>query len=286
MDELSVNTSSDKENFRLDIAVVDLPAVVAFTLKGDAVSGAMPEGRDFIGLNIPITQGFSMLGEGVDTRHYHLIGPDRPLEIAIPLSDLLAASFFTGTARATVHALADCELPAIGAQTRDQGDPNFASLKSLLEYGMSEYFSESDFFRSPRVQSEYGELLYLALANTLCPEGSTYRKPRLRALALAEDYVLSNPALPFSRAELAQVAGVSIRTLTRLFVQRYGMGPMAWVRQNRLHRARQQLLSGDPDRGVTDIALESGYFNPSTFTRRYREEFGELPSETRRKHRL
>jgi tetratricopeptide (TPR) repeat protein len=59
-----------------------------------------------------------------------------------------------------------------------------------------------------------------------------------------------------------------------------GTTPMGWVRKTRLARARQQLLASREEANVTDIALANGFTELGRFSARYRQAFGELPSQT------
>jgi len=85
--------------------------------------------------------------------------------------------------------------------------------------------------------------------------------------------------IPQSRAELAQLAGVSIRQLERLFQRHLGHGIHRQYRSMRLERARQLLReTASP---VLDVAIATGFTSASQFARAYRRAFGEPPSHTR-----
>ena len=80
---------------------------------------------------------------------------------------------------------------------------------------------------------------------------------------------------------MAQYAGVSIRTLSRAFEKRYGMGPMAFLKQKRLEAANKELLMSEPGEiSVSDVAFRYGYTQPSKFTVAYKALFNENPSDT------
>ena len=84
---------------------------------------------------------------------------------------------------------------------------------------------------------------------------------------------------------LAQIADVHPRTLERHFQTFLNTTPHGWVRQMRLGRARQELINGNGDTTITDVALASGFGQLGRFAAQYREHFGELPSETLRRMR-
>ena len=57
---------------------------------------------------------------------------------------------------------------------------------------------------------------------------------------------------------------------------------MGRVRRTRLARARQQLLAADGAANVTGIAVANGFTELGGFAAQYRQQFGELPSQTLR----
>jgi AraC-like DNA-binding protein len=85
---------------------------------------------------------------------------------------------------------------------------------------------------------------------------------------------------PIPLDDLAAAAGVRPRTLEAQFRLHLGTTPMGWVRKTRLARTRQQLLASGEEANVTDIALANGFTELGRFSARYRQAFGELPSET------
>jgi AraC-like DNA-binding protein len=84
---------------------------------------------------------------------------------------------------------------------------------------------------------------------------------------------------------LARAAGVRPRTLEAHFRRFLGTTPLGWLRRSRLARARHQLLSAKPATTVTDVACAGGFSQLGRFAGEYRRYYGELPSETLRRHR-
>ena len=65
-----------------------------------------------------------------------------------------------------------------------------------------------------------------------------------------------------------------------------GLTPVAYLARLRLHRVRDALQSrARAPRTVSSVALDWGFWHFGEFSRAYRECFGELPSETLRRHR-
>jgi transcriptional regulator GlxA family with amidase domain len=85
--------------------------------------------------------------------------------------------------------------------------------------------------------------------------------------------------VPESRAELARIAGVSVRQLERLFRRHLGQGIHKQYISMRLERARQLLR--ETTFPVLDVAVATGFSSASQFARAYASAFGEPPSRTR-----
>lgn len=94
------------------------------------------------------------------------------------------------------------------------------------------------------------------------------------------DYVIDNLFNTITLTDLENVAMLSGRALQYTFMKAYGCSPMAWVRQQRLHKARERLEQGQPGTTVTTVSLECGFTSASAFSNYYQQQFGELPSET------
>ncbi len=73
----------------------------------------------------------------------------------------------------------------------------------------------------------------------------------------------------------AREAGVSGRTLARLFVKETGLSFSDWRQQARLLGALARLAAGQP---ITRIAVDLGYDSPSAFTAMFRRALGAPPS--------
>jgi AraC-like DNA-binding protein len=97
------------------------------------------------------------------------------------------------------------------------------------------------------------------------------------------DAVQELPAEPYDANRLAVIAQVSLRTLQEAFRRDVGMSPMAYVQEVRLQRVHRQLRAAAPGTTtVTDVAHVWGFVHLGRFARRYRERYGESPSQTLR----
>jgi AraC-like DNA-binding protein/quercetin dioxygenase-like cupin family protein len=98
---------------------------------------------------------------------------------------------------------------------------------------------------------------------------------RLRRVCHA---VLAAPESPANVEEWAALAGVSSRTLARLFENQLGMGFAAWRQRARFHNAVEALAAGRP---ISEVARVNGYRSASAFAAAFRKVMGASPSDLR-----
>lgn len=75
---------------------------------------------------------------------------------------------------------------------------------------------------------------------------------------------------------LAELCGVSMRTLQRYFRSRYDKTVSDWLRDMRLNEALNSLKVCD---SVKEVAFDLGYKQPSHFTRDFKKKFGVPPRD-------
>lgn len=107
------------------------------------------------------------------------------------------------------------------------------------------------------------------------------REPLRRAIAALHAALDADPSARPDTGALAEIAGVSGRTLERQFVAVLGITPGELARRRRLAAARDALASGAA-RSVIAAAIECGFAHAGRFAASYAALFGELPSETLR----
>ncbi|MGF6470193.1 AraC family transcriptional regulator [Paraburkholderia youngii] len=98
------------------------------------------------------------------------------------------------------------------------------------------------------------------------------RDPRAQRIAEA---LSANPAQSLVLEELAAAAGVTARTAARLFAKETGQTFGQWRQQLRLLAALEHLGAGE---SVTQVALEVGYNDVSSFIAVFRDAFGDTPA--------
>jgi AraC family ethanolamine operon transcriptional activator len=81
---------------------------------------------------------------------------------------------------------------------------------------------------------------------------------------------------------LVSALDVSRRTLQYAFQEALGINPASYLRVERLNRVRRALGNAQ---SVTEAATRFGFWHFGHFATEYRTLFGELPSETFRRHK-
>lgn len=151
-------------------------------------------------------------------------------------------------------------------------------------------------------RKEYADAIQLAWRDQLLEDVGQALSPWLRRAALNGDH---DPHLPKSQRiiELAEAffdgvvtedmpdietlcreIGVSRRSLFRSFHELLGIGPRKYFEVKRLNQLRRDLKKHHPDSvTVTELAYRNGFMQLGRLSQIYKENFGELPSETLRK---
>ncbi len=115
------------------------------------------------------------------------------------------------------------------------------------------------------------------------------RASRRAAVRIAREFIHSRLSEPLRLSELCRHANLKIRSLEYGFREVTGLTPVAYIRSLRLNAVRKALqqVEPGPQRSISEIATDVGFWHLSQFASDYRRLFGETPTETRRlaKHR-
>jgi AraC-like DNA-binding protein len=103
-----------------------------------------------------------------------------------------------------------------------------------------------------------------------------------RRMSKVLDHIAQHYADPLSIRDLAGVAGLSISQFDRRFRAAFGQTPSRFLIRYRLTRASQLLVESDET--ISRIALETGFYDHSHFTREFRKMFGLSPGRYRQEH--
>lgn len=99
----------------------------------------------------------------------------------------------------------------------------------------------------------------------------------------AEAWIDAHLSDPIGVEEVAEAIGISVRSLEKTFKHTRGCSPYQAILRMRFERVREALLKADETATVTEIALEHGFFELGRFSVRYRQRYGESPSQTLRR---
>ncbi len=92
--------------------------------------------------------------------------------------------------------------------------------------------------------------------------------------------LMANPCHPWSLQQIAQEHGCTRTHFTRVFRQRTGLTPSAWLIARRLQAA--ELLLRETDLGIAAVAQQSGFGGVHNFDRHFRRAHACSPSRWRR----
>jgi transcriptional regulator GlxA family with amidase domain len=107
--------------------------------------------------------------------------------------------------------------------------------------------------------------------------------PGADGTAPARAWALQRLGEPLALRDLADRAGMSVRTFTRRFREETGLSPGQWLVRQRAHQARE-LLEGS-DLTVDRIAREVGFGTAASMRQHLRDTLGVAPSAYRRTFR-
>ncbi len=139
--------------------------------------------------------------------------------------------------------------------------------------------------RDRRVAVEIERLLVTLLLAGQPHHSQERAQPSLllpRTVRRAETFIAEHASDPLTLTDIANAAGVPVRTLLHSFKRFLDVSPMQLVREARIDMARELLLRAGETERVADIALSCGFVNLGRFASAYREKFGETPSDTLR----
>lgn len=152
---------------------------------------------------------------------------------------------------------------------------------AYLDYVLSS-FASADFPLNERARDAAGVLLLEHIDQML--EGlapmvvdSVANRQTVRK---AEEIMAARFDEPLRIAEIAQLAGVSERSLQLAFREQLGATPRQRLNRFRLNEVRRRLLNPRHNDTVSSVALECGFAHLGRFAGVYRAEFGEHPSST------
>jgi AraC family ethanolamine operon transcriptional activator len=132
------------------------------------------------------------------------------------------------------------------------------------------------------LESELLDVFLVALRDgcAVMPMGSRVQR-RLKRLSTARDFLLAHADEPIQLDSLCEEIGMSRRGLELMFRDLLGVGPITYLRHQRLHGVRRALHAAEPGPGaVKTEAFDWGFRHMGHFGKNYRNLFGETPMTT------
>jgi AraC-like DNA-binding protein len=121
-------------------------------------------------------------------------------------------------------------------------------------------------------------------ANHLVAKPNLRMTGRLKHLRQARDFIKETAPDSINSEDLRNALGMSPRGVEVLFRSSFGITPNAFIRCQRLHGARRELLAASATPGkVSEVALRWGFWHMGHFSANYRSLFGESPTHTVRR---
>ncbi|MDO5479628.1 MAG: AraC family transcriptional regulator, partial [Clostridia bacterium] len=138
--------------------------------------------------------------------------------------------------------------------------------------------------------SEFSEKRFLkkALENYIihCVENTIKRNETKipRKLIPLISYIENNYSQNFTTSDLAKAANISESGVYKLFAHYLHESPKQYIRKCRISHATSLLLNTDMP--ITDIAIETGYYDQFYFSKEFKKEFGTSPSVYRKEKNI
>ena len=111
-------------------------------------------------------------------------------------------------------------------------------------------------------------------------EKSKYALQPYLDISPAVDFIRDNLEDQLSVPQLARKVHMSVRQFERKFKQAFRISPRAFIIKMRIHAACERLRSGNEP--ITNIALDLGFYDHSSFTRHFVKHMGTTPIKFRK----
>ncbi|KFK95703.1 MULTISPECIES: AraC family transcriptional regulator [unclassified Serratia (in: enterobacteria)] len=156
--------------------------------------------------------------------------------------------------------------------------------RALMSYLLESASKNPDILQHKLIVSQIEQLVSVTLLSVhqhnykdhLSKNRSMIRPKHVRK---AQEYLQAHAHEPIVMEQLAQIAGVSMRSLYAGFKDFLDVSPMKYLRDVRMERVRLELLSGEAS-SVTGVALRWGFAHMGRFSAEYKARFGETPSQS------
>ena len=97
------------------------------------------------------------------------------------------------------------------------------------------------------------------------------------------NWILAHLQDPISLSDMEERSHYSRRSLQYAFKQHFGCGPMQWLRQQRLSKAKTMLEDPLCQLSLREVSQSCGYLSQANFSRDFLKRYGERPSRIQRR---
>ena len=164
-------------------------------------------------------------------------------------------------------------------------DTAYDGLRRLLQQLLGRFLSSRGVTRSfAYISLCYQVMDYLCthfMIRAAAPAELSESEKYQQRLGQIENYIRANYRSAVSLRELAGKLYLSEGYLSRFFKKNYGMSFAEYVTNVRLHHAVDELLYSDTP--ITRIVYDNGFPSVALFNKAFKKEYGETPSELRKK---
>ena len=154
--------------------------------------------------------------------------------------------------------------------------------KSVINHIFSELYNATPGMIAHYLKVKVLELLmYLNDINTgeLTEEKRYFYKNQVDVVKSIHDFMIEHIDKHFTLQKLSDMFGIPLTSMKVCFKGVYGSSIYSYMRSYRM-QAATILLKGNSS--ITEIAMKTGYTNPSKFSENFKREFGMLPTEFRK----
>lgn len=179
------------------------------------------------------------------------------------------------------HALFDLEPRSRRTEFRERlhlSTDELLYATTLISALKAEFDSRSD-GRQTSIKSTF--LLLVTHLSRLYARQKQHTSTPLVRMAKVISHIQQHYREPLLLADLARIAHWSPSQFRRNFKRIYNTTPVKFITQVRLHEACEMLK--DPNRDITNVALDAGFSSSSFFSTQFRNHLGESPSQYRRR---
>jgi AraC-like DNA-binding protein len=147
---------------------------------------------------------------------------------------------------------------------------------------VADLVGNSPLFLDPDAAMHAERTLHMLLLKSFSSPADEGTAPNIMPFYMrrAESYIRANLHRKLQLQELAEVSGVSPRTIQYGFSFYRQSSPTRFLKELKLKNARERLLRPAAPVRIAELAASLGYQSMSQFSRDYRERFGESPRQT------